>query len=92
MVVVGIGRQGGRIPDSLKAIFLVSNQGKEVFVPPTDNTASKVFRRKVAYELGATGANGDGNSNNGKTSILSKPQYARFQASSAGHVSFTLIR
>ena len=36
---------GGRIPDSLKAIFMASNQGKEVYVPPTDNSASRVFRR-----------------------------------------------
>ena len=37
--------QMGRIPDSLKAIFLASNQGCEVYVPPTDKSAFKVFRK-----------------------------------------------
>lgn len=64
----------GRIPDSLKAIFLTSNQGNEVYEPPKDCSANKVFRRKTA----------DG----GKiTPILSKPQFARFQSPNAGQVS-----
>eukprot|EP00977_Amphora_coffeiformis_P027750 scaffold34638_cov161-Amphora_coffeaeformis.AAC.21 len=35
--------QTGRIPDSLKAVFLASNQGREVYVPPADKSAFKVF-------------------------------------------------
>uniref|UniRef100_A0A7S3LFX1 ANK_REP_REGION domain-containing protein n=1 Tax=Amphora coffeiformis TaxID=265554 RepID=A0A7S3LFX1_9STRA len=34
---------GGRIPASLQAIFTASNKGEEVYVPPTDNTAFKVY-------------------------------------------------
>ena len=34
---------GGRIPASLQAIFTASNQGEEVYVPPTDNSAFKVY-------------------------------------------------
>ena len=34
---------GGRIPLSLQKIFMASNQGEEVYVPPSDNTAFKVY-------------------------------------------------
>ena len=36
---------GGRIPASLQAIFMASNKGEEVYVPPTDNSANRVYRR-----------------------------------------------
>ena len=69
----------GRIPESLKAIFTASNQGKEVYVPPKDRSACKVFRRN-------RGENTRG--------ILAKPQYQRFQSTNFGHVSLfdTIIR
>ena len=34
---------GGRIPASLQAIFMASNQGQEVYTPPADNSAFKVY-------------------------------------------------
>ena len=34
---------GGRIPLSLQKIFMASNQGEEVYTPPADNTAFKVY-------------------------------------------------
>ncbi|KAL7566406.1 hypothetical protein ACA910_011143 [Epithemia clementina (nom. ined.)] len=36
---------GSRIPDSLKMIFLESNRGNDVYVPPTDKAAFKVYER-----------------------------------------------
>eukprot|EP00977_Amphora_coffeiformis_P002044 scaffold381_cov178-Amphora_coffeaeformis.AAC.33 len=33
-----------RIPSSLQAIFMASNKGEEVYEPPADNSASRVFR------------------------------------------------
>ena len=36
---------GNRIPASLQAIFMASNKGEEVYVPPTDNSANRVYRR-----------------------------------------------
>ena len=34
-----------RIPSSLQAIFMASNQGEEVYEPPADNSANRVFER-----------------------------------------------
>lgn len=34
---------GGRIPASLQAIFTASNKGEEVYVPPADNSAFKIY-------------------------------------------------
>ena len=34
---------GGRIPASLQAIFMASNQGEEVYIPPADKSAFKVY-------------------------------------------------
>ena len=36
----------GRIPAALQAIFTASNQGEEVYEPPTDKSAFKVFQRE----------------------------------------------
>lgn len=36
---------GSRIPAALQAIFTASNKGEEVYQPPTDNSANRVFRR-----------------------------------------------
>uniref|UniRef100_A0A7S3LFU4 Uncharacterized protein n=1 Tax=Amphora coffeiformis TaxID=265554 RepID=A0A7S3LFU4_9STRA len=36
---------GSRIPASLQAIFMASNKGEEVYVPPADNAANRVYRR-----------------------------------------------
>jgi len=36
---------GNRIPASLQAVFMASNKGEEVYVPPADNSAYRVYRR-----------------------------------------------
>ena len=35
-----------RIPASLQAVFMASNQGQEVHVAPKDNSAYRVYRRQ----------------------------------------------
>lgn len=64
----------GRIPESLKAVFLASNNGEEVYVPPA--TANKIYQR------GHTQVGSE------KKTILSKPQFARFESPNAGQVSY----
>lgn len=34
-----------RIPAALQAVFMASNKGEEVYVPPTDHSANRVYRR-----------------------------------------------
>ena len=45
------GFGGSRIPESLKLVFLQSNQGHEVHEPPQDKAAFKVFERKKRVDL-----------------------------------------
>jgi hypothetical protein len=39
-----------RIPDTLQAVFLASNRGKEVHQSPPDQSAAKVFQRNWIYQ------------------------------------------
>ena len=43
--MTAVSMNQGRIPEALKAIFLASNRGEEVFAPPVDRSASRVFFR-----------------------------------------------
>lgn len=38
---------GGRIPAALQAIFMASNAGHEVYTPPTDKSANRVFGKET---------------------------------------------
>jgi hypothetical protein len=40
----------GRIPNTLQAVFLASNRGKEVNLPPPDQSAAKVFKRNWIFQ------------------------------------------
>jgi hypothetical protein len=54
VVVPTMSRHGNRIPSTLQAVFLASNRGMEIHVPPS--SADMVFRRNWKYQQGEPGS------------------------------------
>ena len=42
-------KEGGRIPQTLQAVFLASNRGNDVHKPPPDSAASRVYFRNWLF-------------------------------------------